>query len=110
MVSHNLHFFSLEPNLYFRNLEKPLFIVKFKADLENVSRVYFAEDTTHYFNLKCTNCGQEAPKTVEINPKVEFERPQKSKGTCHLVMKCKECKNDGTVERFTRKWRKQLRI
>ncbi|KAJ9701917.1 hypothetical protein PVL29_003923 [Vitis rotundifolia] len=53
-------------------------------------------DFTYYFKVKCGNCGEVSQKETCVTLNETVPLP-KSKGTTHLVQKCKFCDREGTI-------------
>ncbi|KAI8867393.1 DUF866-domain-containing protein [Ramicandelaber brevisporus] len=80
-----------------------LISVQVKATLEGVTDLQpvDAHDFDWTFRVKCTNCGDEAPKPVTINKTEEVEL-EGSRGTANISIKCKGCRRGGSATIFIR--------
>ncbi|XP_054157013.1 CXXC motif containing zinc binding protein-like isoform X2 [Oppia nitens] len=72
--------------------------LQLKANLENVTNLTASgQDFRWYIKFKCNNCGEESDKWVYLSLEEEF--PIKgSRGSAHLVTKCKLCSRESSIE------------
>ncbi|KAL3688371.1 hypothetical protein R1sor_014680 [Riccia sorocarpa] len=78
-----------------------LLLVKIKADLENITNLQptggsDGSEFTYYFKIKCSSCGTLSDKGSTITASEQYPIP-KSRGTAHLVQKCKACEKLGNI-------------
>ncbi|KAJ3022299.1 hypothetical protein HKX48_006486, partial [Thoreauomyces humboldtii] len=75
----------------------PKYQIFFKAELENLTNLRPESLDDYDFKLKftCMNCQEEHEGWVIVNVGEEAETSQGR--TANLVMKCKQCKNEGTA-------------
>ncbi|XP_073525351.1 CXXC motif containing zinc binding protein-like [Phyllobates terribilis] len=71
------------------------------ADLENLTNLQpqgGCDDANfvYYFKLRCENCGEVTPKETCVCLNETVSLP-KSRGTAHLVQKCKFCDREGNI-------------
>jgi len=71
----------------------------FKADLERVATLIPSQDTRWYVKTKCSNCGEESDKWIYLSAE-ERSAVSGSKSEANLVVKCKGCKRESTVDIF----------
>jgi len=71
--------------------------ILFKADLERVTTLSPASDIQWNLKVKCSNCGEENEKWVGITSD-ETSSMNGSRGTANLVMKCKFCKRENSID------------
>ncbi|PAA51775.1 hypothetical protein BOX15_Mlig028140g2, partial [Macrostomum lignano] len=68
-----------------------------KAQLEGVTSLRpVGDDFRWYIRLRCLNCGDETPELVYVCLDEEHEI-HGSRGTAHLVIKCKLCHRENTL-------------
>lgn len=67
---------------------------------ENINKLYLkdseAEPADYRFQLKCTNCGEDAQKVVTFNAH-EKQELAGGKGEASFVMKCKFCESSNSI-------------
>ncbi|XP_078428149.1 uncharacterized protein LOC144700585 [Wolffia australiana] len=79
----------------------PIFLLSFKADLENLTDLQPREGCDdpgygYFMKLKCENCGEITPKETCLTLSEMVSLPN-SRGTANLVQKCKFCGREGSV-------------
>ncbi|XP_057957568.1 uncharacterized protein LOC131150702 [Malania oleifera] len=77
------------------------YMLKIAAELENLTNLQPQDgcddpNFAYYFKVKCGNCGEVSQKETCVSLAETVPQP-KSKGTVHLVQKCKFCGRDGTI-------------
>ncbi|KAL3744464.1 hypothetical protein ACJRO7_013689 [Eucalyptus globulus] len=77
------------------------YMLKITADLENLTNLQPQNgcddpDFSYFFKLRCGRCGEVTQKETCLTLGESLPIPN-SKGTTHLVQKCKFCERDGTV-------------
>ncbi|GAB4854358.1 hypothetical protein Ancab_022944 [Ancistrocladus abbreviatus] len=77
------------------------YMLSISADLENLTNLQpqaGCDDPsfTHYFKVKCGNCGELSAKETCVSLNETVSVP-KSRGTAHLLQKCKFCDREGTI-------------
>ncbi|KAG6556267.1 hypothetical protein Mapa_002208 [Marchantia paleacea] len=78
-----------------------LLMLKIKADLENLTNLNptggsDGSEFTFYFKVKCGGCGSISEKDSTVTASEQYPIP-KSRGTAHLVQKCKLCDSVGNI-------------
>nr|KAJ3415129.1 hypothetical protein HK105_001596 [Polyrhizophydium stewartii] len=78
--------------------------VHWKAEVSGVTSIGPADKSKYDWRFKvrarpftCTKCREAADSVVNINAEETVEMPN-SKGTTNLLMRCKFCKNEGSVD------------
>ncbi|KAJ3263044.1 hypothetical protein HK104_006699 [Borealophlyctis nickersoniae] len=76
----------------------PKFEIQWKADVEGITNLRPASKTDYdwRFKLKCSKCNEPNESWVVVNGGEEVEQSN-SRGVANLVMKCKFCKAEGTI-------------
>ncbi|QRV86297.1 hypothetical protein RhiJN_28366 [Ceratobasidium sp. AG-Ba] len=74
-------------------------LLKFKAELENVTDLKPADDNFDwFFEVKCTSCNEKHPKYVSMN-RVEEKAVSGGKGsTANFVWRCGLCKRESSAK------------
>ncbi|XP_010526157.1 PREDICTED: UPF0587 protein C1orf123 homolog [Tarenaya hassleriana] len=76
-------------------------VLEISADLENLTNLQPSggcddPEFPFFFKLRCGNCGEMTPKETCVTLGETVPVPG-SRGTCHLVQKCKFCEREGNV-------------
>jgi len=71
-------------------------ILLFKANLNRIVSIEPEVDIEWNLKLKCSNCGEEHDKVVPVNEQ-QTESVSGSRGTANLVIKCKFCKRENSI-------------
>ncbi|GAQ82592.1 hypothetical protein KFL_001160260 [Klebsormidium nitens] len=73
-------------------------LLQIKADLENLTNLQQEDPSTfvYYFKVKCTSCNEPSDKESGLTAGEQYDIPG-SRGTAHLVQKCKFCGRTGTI-------------
>mmetsp|Transcript_123372 Transcript_123372/g.226346 ORF Transcript_123372/g.226346 Transcript_123372/m.226346 type:complete len:172 (-) Transcript_123372:71-586(-) len=77
----------------------PLIGLFVKADLENIEKVDFSENTIWTLDVK-NAAGEETREGVTVDPQEEFDMPN-SKGTCNFLIKWEGAKQASTMSVIT---------
>ncbi|KAI5647976.1 hypothetical protein M9H77_33981 [Catharanthus roseus] len=85
------------------------YILMITAELENLTNLQPQggcdnPNVTYYLKLKCGNCGEPTPKEAWLSLNETVPLPG-SRGTGHLVQKCKFCAREGNITMITGKGR-----
>ena len=75
----------------------PLYALTVRGELEGVTRVAPSADFTWRIKLRCNACREDAPAVSVFTAADAAEIPG-SRGTAHLVQKCKACSEVWTVD------------
>mmetsp|Transcript_2046 Transcript_2046/g.7347 ORF Transcript_2046/g.7347 Transcript_2046/m.7347 type:complete len:163 (+) Transcript_2046:1202-1690(+) len=68
---------------------------------ENLSEITLKapENTIYVVRAKCTNCGEEHPKELHVDPNAELPLPMKgNRGSTNCVFKCKFCERQSYID------------
>ncbi|CAA6672818.1 unnamed protein product [Spirodela intermedia] len=79
----------------------PIFLLSYKADLENLTDLQPREGCDdpgygYFLKLKCESCGEVTQRETCVTLSETVTMPN-SRGTAHLVQKCKFCGREGSV-------------
>ncbi|XP_056176964.1 uncharacterized protein LOC115670917 isoform X2 [Syzygium oleosum] len=77
------------------------YMLKINAELESLANLQPQNgcddpDFSYFFKMRCGRCGEVTQKETCLTLGESFPIPN-SKGTAHLVQKCKFCEREGTV-------------
>ncbi|KAJ3323868.1 hypothetical protein HDV06_006457 [Boothiomyces sp. JEL0866] len=77
----------------------PKYQLNWKAELSNITdlRIKNIDEFEWNFKLMCTNCHENNDTVVTLKASDEVEQ-HNSRGVANLVMKCKFCKKEGTLD------------
>lgn len=76
----------------------PLYKLEWSLETQNVTGIKPQEDDFQWsFKLTCTKCHERTQDPVNFRAVDQVEMSN-SRGSANLVMKCKFCKNEGTVD------------
>ena len=80
----------------------PMIFLLIAAELsENIERISVKDPETdpaeYVFQIRCTRCGEDADKPVVVNAYEKHDIPG-SRGEANLVMKCKFCGSENTID------------
>ncbi|KAI8880931.1 DUF866-domain-containing protein, partial [Backusella circina FSU 941] len=68
-----------------------------KAELENITDLAPVEDYQWHFKLECTSCHEVDESWISFNQQDTYDM-NGSRGTANLVMRCKFCKRDMSIQ------------
>ncbi|KAJ3312855.1 hypothetical protein HDV04_002665 [Boothiomyces sp. JEL0838] len=77
----------------------PKYQLNWKAELSNITNLGIKniDEFEWHFKLMCTNCHESNESVVTLKASDEVEQ-NNSRGVANLVMKCKFCKKEGTMD------------
>lgn len=77
----------------------PKYQLNWKAELSNITNLGIKniDEFEWHFKLMCTNCHESNESVVTLKASDEVEQ-NNSRGVANLVMKCKFCKKEGTLD------------
>eukprot|EP00899_Mesostigma_viride_P015210 jgi/Mesvir1/23690/Mv18643-RA.1 len=74
----------------------PILDLQLKAELENLTNLKPNDDIDWIIKVKCTQCGALSDKVSTLTRSETVDIPN-SRGTAHLVQKCKLCERQGNI-------------
>eukprot|EP01104_Vermistella_antarctica_P021497 TRINITY_DN974_c0_g1_i1.p1 TRINITY_DN974_c0_g1~~TRINITY_DN974_c0_g1_i1.p1 ORF type:complete len:155 (-),score=39.57 TRINITY_DN974_c0_g1_i1:162-626(-) len=74
------------------------FALELKASLDNVESLATVEDMQWFMKVKCSNCGEEHANVVYVTA---GESTSTGRGEANLVIKCKMCRRENSVDILT---------